>query len=99
MRRNRDCDKTTVEFIVSGATGSERSEELKKLYQTWLATGGSRLESPEKGTMLVRAIITGLRRPTSVDHSVGYACGEVKNGIIRAEGTIWDGTHVQIASE
>lgn len=99
MRRNRDGDNTTVEFIVSGATGSERSEELKKLYQTWLETGGSRLESTQKGTMRVRVIITGPRRPTSVDRSVSYACGELKDGIIRAGGTIWDGTHVQITSD
>ncbi len=99
MRRNRDRDTATVEFIVSGETGPERSEELRKLYQMWLETGGSRLESREKGRMRVRVIITGPGRPTSVDHSVRYACGELKDGIIRAGGTIWDGTHVQITSD
>lgn len=99
MRRNHDGYTTTVEFIVSGATGPERSAELKKLYQVWLETGGSRLESHDKGRMRVRVIITGPSRPTSVDHSVRYACGELKDGIIRAGGTIWDGTHVQITSD
>lgn len=99
MRRDHNRILTTIEFVVSGDTGPERSEELKKLYLTWLETGGSQLGSPEKGRMRVRVIITGPTRPTSVDHSVRYACGELKDGIIGAGGTIWDGTHVQITAE
>lgn len=99
MRGDHQSEMNTLEFIVSGATGRERSEELKKLYLKWLETGSSLLESPEKGGISLRVIITGPVRSTSVDHSVGYACGELKDGIIGAGGTIWDGTHVLITSE
>ena len=88
-----------IEFIVSGDTGSERSEELKRLYRLWRDTGSC----PQPGilgkSVATRVIITNPARETSVEHSVRYACGELEDGIVEAGGTIWDGTHVQITRE
>ena len=99
MVREQANEMQTIEFIVSGDTGHERSEALKKLYLKWLETGRALLESSGNGRVRVRVMITRPTRDTSVDHSVRYACGELEDDIIRAGGTIWDGTHVQIISE
>jgi hypothetical protein len=99
MAREEAHEMRTVEFIVSGDSGHECSQALKKLYLKWLETGSALLGSPGKGRVRVRVVITRPTRDTSVEHSMRYACGELEDEIIMAGGTIWDGTHVQITSE
>ncbi|GEM_PF-3775847 len=85
-----------IEFIISGETSEELADELIIVYNKWRKNPGSLNGKNKKKRLTIRVCITGIRRETSIEHCIRYACGEIRDGIIQAGGTIWDGTHVQI---
>lgn len=85
-----------IEFIISGDSSEELADELILIYNNWRIYPCCLNKHQKNKRLTIRVRITGIMRETSVDHCIRYACGEIRDGIIEAGGTIWDGTHVQI---
>lgn len=85
-----------TEFIVSGNSGDDLATELELLYKKWYINPSETTGKRRRKKLTLRIIITDITCETSVEHCIRYACSEIRDGIVSAGGTIWDGTHVQI---
>lgn len=84
-----------VVLTFSGDTPQARAAALRRAAD--LSGGAQDVDVSEGGhTVRLRLIVTGAASLQSFESAVGYALGEVRDGIGEAGGSLSDGAHAQL---